>query len=86
MGKNDFPVWRTVRIGTGLKTPSDFRVALGEKGCKVCYWGELLLDSPDFSVSETPMELDLVVVNPKKSTKVLIEGSASQTILSVYKK
>ncbi len=86
MGKNDFPVWRTVRIGTGLKNPSDFRVALGEKGCKVCYWGELLLDSPDFSVSETPMELDLVVVNPKKSTKVLIEGSASQTILSVYKK
>ena len=77
MDKNDFPVWRTVRIGTGLKTSSDFQMALAERGCKVRFWGGLLLDSPDFSVSEVPMELDLVVVNPKKIDKKFGRGAST---------
>jgi len=57
---SDLPIWKTVRLGTGLKTTDDFRTALKNAGMKVSDWGSEILSNPAFTTSETEMELDLV--------------------------
>jgi len=58
-----FLVWKTIRIGTGLKTPDEFQSALKYMGMKIGAWGKDLLGRPSFSVSEEETELDLVNVS-----------------------
>jgi len=60
-----FPVWRTIKLGTGLKTADDFRQALKLKqaGCKISDWANNILGKPAFIATATEMEVDLVNVS-----------------------
>lgn len=60
---SDLPIWKTVRLGTGLKTADDFRKALKKAGMKIGDWGSEILSNPAFKTSETEMELDLVILS-----------------------
>lgn len=57
-----FPTWKTIELGTGLKTADDFRGALNAGGYKVGPWGNDLLERPEFKVSSSAARLDLVAV------------------------
>lgn len=54
-----FPVWKTIKVGTGLKTSGDFRGTLTKKGCKISDWASDLLDRPEFVVADTEAEVEL---------------------------
>ncbi|MDP2933520.1 MAG: hypothetical protein Q8N81_05320, partial [bacterium] len=58
-----FPIWKTIKLGTGLKTAYDFRQALKQSGCKIGDWGNDILGKPAFTASETETEIDLVNVS-----------------------
>ncbi len=58
-----FKVWKTIRIGTGLRTVDDFRKALKEGGFRLSDWAEEILGKPAFTASETETEVDLMVVS-----------------------
>jgi hypothetical protein len=60
--KTDFPVWRTVELGTGLKTAADFRGALNKANCGIGDWGNDILGKPAFTVASEESEVDLVMV------------------------
>lgn len=57
---SDLPIWKTVKLGTGLKTADDFRKALKKASMKIGDWGNDILGKPAFTVSDREMELDLV--------------------------
>lgn len=59
----DFKVWRTIKLGTGLKAADDFSRALGENGCKVSDWSKDILGKSEFTVASEETEVDLVVVS-----------------------
>ena len=59
-----FKTWKTIKLGTGLKTPADFRRALKSSGCEVGRWGaDAILDSPAFVVSLTEIQVKLVIIS-----------------------
>ncbi len=58
-----FTIWKTVKLGTGLKIADDFRKALKDGGFKIGNWGNDILGKPAFTASETEMELPLVNVS-----------------------
>ena len=58
-----FPVWRTIKLGTGLKTADDFRKALADNGFKVSDWANDILGQPAFTAATEEIEVDLVVVS-----------------------
>ncbi len=60
---SDLLIWKTIRLGTGLKTADDFRTALKKAGMKVSDWGNEILGNPTFTTSETEVELDLVILS-----------------------
>ncbi len=53
-----FPVWKTIRLGTGLKTAEDFREALDKNGYRISDWGNNVLDK--FPVDDQEVKMDLV--------------------------
>ena len=55
-----FPVWKTVLLGTGLRTADDFRLALRNGGHQISPWANDLLGKHVFKASEIEMEVDLV--------------------------
>lgn len=55
--------WRTIKLGTGLKTADDFRKAITEAGMKIGYWGNDILGKPAFTVSPEEVEVDLIKVS-----------------------
>jgi hypothetical protein len=59
----DFKAWKTIRLGTGLKTAEDFRHALKRGGYKVSARADDILGKPAFTAGETEAEVDLVVVS-----------------------
>jgi len=61
-----FPIWKTIKLGTGLKTADDFRKALKQSGCKIGDWGNDILGKPAFTVSETETEVNLVNISVAK--------------------
>ncbi len=61
--EQSFAVWKTIKLGTGLKTADDFRKALKQSECKIGDWGNDILGKPAFTASETETEVDLVVVS-----------------------
>lgn len=63
VASRDFPVWKTVKLGTGLKTADDFRKAFATQGCKISNWANDILGKPAFMASETEIEADLVRVS-----------------------
>ena len=58
-----FPAWKTIKLGTGLRSADDFRKALKQSGCKIGDWGNDILGKPAFIASDTETEVDLVVVS-----------------------
>ncbi|MFZ2832027.1 MAG: hypothetical protein WAZ40_02645 [Minisyncoccia bacterium] len=61
--ERNFPIWKTIRLGTGLKTPDDFRAAIKAAGMYIGDWGNDILGKPAFTVSPEETEVDLVVVS-----------------------
>lgn len=57
-----FPVWKTIKLGTGLKTDKDFRQAIEKAGCRVSDWAADILGKPAFSAANEATEVDLVKV------------------------
>lgn len=58
-----FPIWKTIRLGTGLKTDDDFCKSLKSCGHRIGGWGNRILGSPEFTVATKETEIDLVVVS-----------------------
>ena len=58
-----FEVWKTIKLGTGLKTADDFRRALKKGGHRISDWSDDILGKPAFTASEQEMEVDLVVAS-----------------------
>lgn len=56
-------VWRTIKVGTGLKTMDDFRGALEGVECHVNGSALHVLESPAFTVSAQTAEVSLVRVS-----------------------
>ena len=57
-----FNVWKTIRLGTGLKTADDFRKDLKNKGFSIGDWANDILGKPAFTVAAEETEVDLVKV------------------------
>lgn len=58
-----FAVWKTVKLGTGLKTAENFRHAIKNAGIGIGDWGNDILDKSAFTASEQECEVDLVNVS-----------------------
>jgi len=56
-------VWRTIKLGTGLRTAGEFGIALKQAECRIGDRGNDILGKPAFTASETEMEVDLVNVS-----------------------
>lgn len=61
-----FKTWRTVRLGTALKTPGDFRRTLSKTHCGFGRSTDHLLKSPEFEISADKMSADLVKVTAEE--------------------
>src|SRR4030042_3239242 len=59
----EFKVFKTITLGTGLKTPGDFRKSFKDNGCRIGDWANDILGRPAFTVATEETELDLVVVS-----------------------
>lgn len=59
---SEFSVWKTITLGTGLKSARDFRRALKDAGCKIDSSANDILGRPAFTVSPEETEVDLVMV------------------------
>lgn len=55
-----FPIWKTIQLGTGLKSADDFRRDLTTGGFHIGNWGNDILGKPAFKVSSKLTEVDLV--------------------------
>ena len=58
-----FRIWKTIKLGTGFKTSSDFQKALKDRNYRITYWGNNILTNSNFTVSDTEREIDLVNVS-----------------------
>lgn len=58
----DYPIWKTIKLGTGLKTADDFRCVLEKAGYRISAWANDILHSPAFTASEVETEVELVVL------------------------
>ena len=57
-----FSTWKTVKLGTGLKSADDFRRTLNAGGIKISDWANDILGKPAFSVAAEATEVDLIKV------------------------
>jgi hypothetical protein len=60
--KRKFKTWKTIKLGTGLKTADDFRRALSDGGFRLSEWVNDILEKPAFTVATEETEVDLVKV------------------------
>ncbi len=60
---SQFPVWKTITLGTGFKTADDFRLAIKEAGYRIGDWANDILGKSAFSVATKETKLDLVNVS-----------------------
>lgn len=58
-----FPIWKTIRLGTGLNTANDFREAIKTAGMYIGNWANDILGKPTFTAGTKEEEVDLVVVS-----------------------
>lgn len=57
-----FKAWKTIKLGTGLKTAEDFRRALHDGGFGLTDWASDILGKPAFVAATEETEIDLVRV------------------------
>ncbi len=66
VAERTFTTWRTLKLGTGLTTASDFRMALNKANCQIGHWANDILGQPAFTasviVSEAPVNLVIASV------------------------
>ena len=63
--KQGWKVWKTIKLGTGLRAATDFLVALKQAGNVVGQEADYILTHPTFTVSEVETEVGLVVISVK---------------------
>ncbi len=66
MTANEFKTWKTIHLGTGPKTPGDFREALKDNEINLNHWANDILGQPAFTVATKETEIDLVKVTLAK--------------------
>lgn len=59
----EFQTWKTIKLGTGLKTSHDFRRALGTAGCLLGANVGDVLSNPAFMVASKEIEVELVNIS-----------------------
>lgn len=80
--KKEFKVWRTIKLGTGLKTADDFCKALKESCYDIQIGGaSYILYNPAFTVSSTEKEVELV----RTTTKELGFENLYQPLRKIYR-
>ncbi len=57
-----FKIWKTIKLGTGLKTADDFCEALKDDGFNIGDWANDILGKPAFKTATEEIEVDLVKV------------------------
>lgn len=57
-----WPIWKTIKLGTGFKTADDFRAVLKQGGFKIGEWANNILGKPVFVVDNEETEVDLVKI------------------------
>ncbi len=66
---SQFKIWRTLKLGTGLKTADDFRKALKKSGSKIGNWADDLLGRSGFQPASTKeIEVDLYILTTAELT------------------
>ena len=67
MSISDLKIWKTINIGTGLKTSEQF-CAIANVGGKITDYAKDIMAKPDFisSISSIPVELDLCVMTTEE--------------------
>ena len=58
----EFPIWKTIKLGTGLKSTDDSRKSIKKNGMKISDWASDILGKPTFTTAAQETELDLVKV------------------------
>lgn len=58
-----WPVWKVLKLGTGLRTANDFRAALKRGGNRISDWANDILGKPAFTAASQEIEVDLVLVS-----------------------
>jgi hypothetical protein len=59
----EWKVWRTINLGTGLRTADDFRTDLREAGCRLGDWASDMLNQDAFTAGVKESKVELVVVS-----------------------
>lgn len=59
----NFKIWKTIKLGTGLKTAAGFRKALKKADCYIGDWGNNILGEPAFTAAGEEKDVELVVVS-----------------------
>jgi len=57
-----FPLWRTIKLGTGIKDGKGFQEAIENDGMKVNDWARDMLCQSAFTVTSMETEVDLVKI------------------------
>ncbi len=58
-----FSIWKTIRLGTGLKTADDFSQDITDAGGRASNLAKNIMGKPSFTVSRELIKLDLVKVS-----------------------
>ena len=66
--KVSFPTWKTIKLGTGLKTADDFRQALKQGGYQIGSWANDILGKLAFKAVARETEVELVKGSVKELT------------------
>jgi len=78
---NKFPIWKVVKIGTGLKTADDFRRAFKAICHKIGESANDILGRAAFIISKCKKEINLVIVTP-----IDLGFKYNTTRLNIYKR
>ena len=62
VAEHKFKTWKTIKLGTGLKTADDFRKTLKDNGFNISGWANDILRKPAFTVAAEETEVELVKV------------------------
>jgi hypothetical protein len=59
----NWSIWKTIKLGTGIKDADDFRKAIKDCGMQIGDWANDILCKPQFTVATEETEVDLVIVS-----------------------
>ena len=60
--EHEFDIWKTIKLGTGLKTAEEFRRVLRDGEFRLSDWASDILGKPAFKAADEETEVDLVKV------------------------